>query len=898
MQQRHQDVEVADHGGAQPVAHGEPQIALPGEDSVDDLQRQGAAGPAAARRSATRVSAASLRRARLRLAAPSRLDLVLLGAELRHGEALGEARRRTAAAGMSDEAEGEARRRTAAAGVSDETEDAAARPSREGGAGSRLLAPLGSVLKKDSSAPGTSRPVSVKFNLDPNQELRAAALDRDVPPLPPLPPRPMCVRLVHREFRDAVQRARNAEEARLKLVRREYQEELRRARQVYDDMACSREQFAERQRRARGHLTAQVSAARAECQRQIKEAAELHEQRNREIDEYIKARSVRLLAQAKHAYLPAPPPPPPPAPPTAAEWKSVLEAVPEPHPAAEQIQEEEEAVAETQDEEGAVPAVSEPEPVPEPAPRRPWTAPLRSLCRRLVRAAARLRSGAGERWSERWSQRWIAVSGRVADLRLRGQQLARRLRGLRRPRRRLWRRHERTRRRQQDPPPPPGAGAAMQSTAEAEGTPLRRRSTTSMSSQTVEKRVSFAPAGLPEPAPGIEPAGTSWAQEWTQRWVQEAARTGAARTPVSAKVSTADAQGGSSDPAFMVDASTDPLMPPPGVPLTVRTSRMRVELSMRVMGTVGSVQHDPVGSVKSWRRMLYASFVYLKNESLAARLRKRRLLQKRRAAERRRSLGVKVVEPPPADPPSADLSEVTSDKSSALVTRQFVESVMKNVHRRLATTSETTETSSASDEAGRDPVEGRTGLAMPTTSRQSVDEAADDSETYTTPLSESTKNSSVEEVLLRKWNIDEPASHDRVAPALPAEPPATVARRRASAMEASKSEPVATAAAAHACRRHVSETQLPPRTTASRGRHERRPDSDVRIRIEHKPSVTSHQSPPSSPPPAHGAHGETASAASSDKHRSDAEHLITIYDTEYSMRSSGSATTATTQNES
>lgn len=250
--------------------------------------------------------------------------------------------------------------------------------------------------------------------------------------------------------------------------------------------------------------------------------------------------------------------------------------------------------------------------------------------------------------------------------------------------------------------------------------------------------MSFAPDGTQglQGLQGLPGAPSSWAEEWTQRWVLDAVE----RMPSTAAANTSAAR-------LMVDAATDPL---PGrarrtrPKLDARTSLMHVELSMRVMGTVGSVQHDPVGSVKSWRRMLYASFVYLKNEALSARLRKvRRVAAGRRAtATLGATLAAATASPPTLLP---GLGESAFDESSALVTRQFVESVMRSVHSRAATRQ-----GSASDDAPATPT-----APAPSPAGSSTETAAE-SETYTSPLSESTKNSSVEEVLLRKWNIEEP----------------------------------------------------------------------------------------------------------------------------------------------
>lgn len=257
--------------------------------------------------------------------------------------------------------------------------------------------------------------------------------------------------------------------------------------------------------------------------------------------------------------------------------------------------------------------------------------------------------------------------------------------------------------------------------------------------------MSFAPEGAHCPPglqglqglQGLPGAPSSWAEEWTQRWVLDAVE----RMPSTAAANTSAAH-------LMVDAATDPLPGRAGrarrTRLDARTSLMHVELSMRVMGTVGSVQHDPVGSVKSWRRMLYASFVYLKNEALSARLSKvRRAAAGRRAAA---TLGATLAAAT-ASPPTllSGLGEKAFDESSALVTRQFVESVMRSVHSRAATRQGSA--GSASDAMPTAPA--------PSRAESSTDTAAE-SETYTSPLSESTKNSSVEEVLLRKWNIEEP----------------------------------------------------------------------------------------------------------------------------------------------
>lgn len=120
------------------------------------------------------------------------------------------------------------------------SEDVGQSPSQSSATGTQTATPRGSVLKKDSKA---GRPVSVRFNLDQQ--------DAD-------PPRPMCIRLVEREYRAAVQQARAAEEDLLRGARRAYQDQLRRARDMFEDMVFSRGQYAARLSAARLELGTQV----------------------------------------------------------------------------------------------------------------------------------------------------------------------------------------------------------------------------------------------------------------------------------------------------------------------------------------------------------------------------------------------------------------------------------------------------------------------------------------------------------------------------------------------------------------------------------------------------------------------------------------------------------------
>lgn len=270
----------------------------------------------------------------------------------------------------------------------------------------------------------------------------------------PLPPRPMCVRLVRREYQAAVQRARGQEEARVKQARRAYQESLRLSRQLYDDAALSREQLAERQRGARTDLTQQVAAARAQCLGLVKQATDMLEHRNREIDEYLQARSSRILQQAKHAYSHPGPRSPSPQPSVArvgvgssadalavsaeAKVADTIEAVEQPETGAATTRARPSSPNPFTQEWATQslapgPGAARPEPQPtaqattvQPVgqarrPRR-WTAPLRSLCRRLVHAAERLRrslrhglrhglrAGAGLA-----GRRWRVFTGRLAS---------------------------------------------------------------------------------------------------------------------------------------------------------------------------------------------------------------------------------------------------------------------------------------------------------------------------------------------------------------------------------------------------------------------------------------------------------------------------------------------------